>query len=947
MLDNLLAKIFGTKHARDVKAMRPLIAAINELEPRMMELSDEELAAQTVLFRQQLAGGATLDDLLVPAFATVREAGRRVLNMRHFDVQLIGGIVLHRGKIAEMKTGEGKTLVATLPVYLNALAGKGVHVVTVNDYLAQRDSEWMGRLYKFLGLTVGVIVHDLDDQQRKAAYGCDITYGTNNEFGFDYLRDNMRFRIADCVQREHFFAIVDEVDSILIDEARTPLIISGPSEESTDKYYKINRIIPFLTRGEVIEGKEPGQKWTTGDYTVEEKHKAVALTEEGVLKIEKLLGLSNMFDAVNMETNHHVQTALKAHVIFQRDRDYVVKDDEVIIVDEHTGRLMPGRRWSDGLHQSVEAKEGVKIQRENQTLATITFQNYFRMYKKLAGMTGTADTEAAEFEKIYKLEVTQIPTNKPLLRHEFDDVVYRTEEEKFRNAAKEIQGLHEKGQPVLVGTVSVEKSEKLSLILKKMGVRHEVLNAKNHEREASIVAQAGRKGAVVVSTNMAGRGTDILLGGNPDFLTRERLRKENKDPDQVPKAEWDGVYTMVKAQIDKEHDEVVALGGLQIVGTERHESRRIDNQLRGRAGRQGDPGSARFYLSLQDDLMRIFGGQKMQTLMLRLGMEEDVPIESKMISKRIAAAQKAVEAQNFAARKHILEYDDVMNKQRQAVYGMRRALLEGADQKERIDDIITGVLGSFIDRRVPEKGHSSEWDLAGLETDVLTQFGVKIRVDDLKNLDRSEVEDTVKDLLVKKYAEKEGMIGANLLRETERMIMLNVIDNQWKDHLLSMDHLKEGINLRSYGQKDPLIEYKKESFVLFSDMMDRIEDETIRYLFFLQRVEDPEANVPYPEVWAEEEEGDDGGEPAAVGVSASDDRQAAQAAAQKAAQNSVLDFTRSIERKKEKELAALQFIGGESASVPKQPVIAAKKVGPNDPCPCGTGKKYKKCCNKP
>ncbi len=947
MLDNLLAKIFGTKHARDVKAMRPLIAAINELEPRMMELSDEELAAQTVLFRQQLAGGATLDDLLVPAFATVREAGRRVLNMRHFDVQLIGGIVLHRGKIAEMKTGEGKTLVATLPVYLNALAGKGVHVVTVNDYLAQRDSEWMGRLYKFLGLTVGVIVHDLDDQQRKAAYGCDITYGTNNEFGFDYLRDNMRFRIADCVQREHFFAIVDEVDSILIDEARTPLIISGPSEESTDKYYKINRIIPFLTRGEVIEGKEPGQKWTTGDYTVEEKHKAVALTEEGVLKIEKLLGLSNMFDAVNMETNHHVQTALKAHVIFQRDRDYVVKDDEVIIVDEHTGRLMPGRRWSDGLHQSVEAKEGVKIQRENQTLATITFQNYFRMYKKLAGMTGTADTEAAEFDKIYKLEVTQIPTNKPLLRHEFDDVVYRTEEEKFRNAAKEIKELHEKGQPVLVGTVSVEKSEKLSLILKKMGVRHEVLNAKNHEREASIVAQAGRKGAVVVSTNMAGRGTDILLGGNPDFLTRERLRKENKDPDQVPKAEWDGVYSMVKAQIDKEHDEVVALGGLQIVGTERHESRRIDNQLRGRAGRQGDPGSARFYLSLQDDLMRIFGGQKMQTLMLRLGMEEDVPIESKMISKRIAAAQKAVEAQNFAARKHILEYDDVMNKQRQAVYGMRRALLEGADQKERIDDIVTGILGSFIDRRVPEKGHSSQWDLTGLETDVLTQFGVKIRIDDLKNLDRQEIEDTVKDQLIKKYGEKEGMIGANLLRETERMIMLNVIDNQWKDHLLSMDHLKEGINLRSYGQKDPLIEYKKESFILFSDMMDRIEDETIRYLFFLQRVEDPEANVPYPEVWAEEEEGDEGGEPAAVGVSASDDRQAAQAAAQKAAQNSVLDFTRSIERKKEKELAALQFIGGESASAPKQPVIAAKKVGPNDPCPCGSGKKYKKCCNKP
>jgi preprotein translocase subunit SecA len=938
----ILAALFGSKNEREIKALRPLVAAINELEPRMMELTDEELSNQTVIFRQQLAEGATLDDLVVPAFAAVREAGRRVLNMRHFDVQLIGGVVLHRGKIAEMKTGEGKTLVATLPVYLNALAGKGVHVITVNDYLAQRDSEWMGRLYKFMGLTVGVIVHDLDDQERKAAYGCDITYGTNNEFGFDYLRDNMKFRIADCVQREHFFGIVDEVDSILIDEARTPLIISGPSEESTDKYYKINRIIPFLTRGEVIDGKEPGQKWTTGDYTVDEKHKAVGLTEEGQLKVEKLLGLSNMYDAVNFETNHHVQTALKAHVIFQRDRDYVVKDDEVIIVDEHTGRLMPGRRWSDGLHQSVEAKEGVKIQRENQTLATITFQNYFRMYKKLAGMTGTAETEAAEFNKIYKLEVTQIPTNKPLLRKEFHDVVYRTEEEKFRNAAKEIKEVHETGQPVLVGTVSVEKSEKLSGILKRMGVRHEVLNAKNHEREAMIVAQAGRKGAVVVSTNMAGRGTDILLGGNPDFLTRERLRKENKDPDQVPKAEFDGVYTMVKSQIEKEHDEVVALGGLHIVGTERHESRRIDNQLRGRAGRQGDPGSARFYLSLQDDLMRIFGGQRMQNLMLRLGMEEDVPIESKMISKRIRSAQEAVEAQNFAARKHILEYDDVMNKQRQAVYGMRRALLEGADQKQRIDDMVGGILGTIIDRRVPEKSHSTQWDLTGLETDILTSFGVKIRIDELKNLDRRELEDTIFDQLLKKYAEKEGMIGAQLLRETERMIMLNVIDNQWKDHLLSMDHLKEGINLRSYGQKDPLIEYKKEGFELFTDMMDRIEDETIRYLFFLQRVEEnsPEGNVPYPEVWAEEEE-EDGGEPQAVGVSAIDDRQAA---AQKAAQNSVLDFTRKIERKKEKELAALQFIGGESSSKPKQPVIAQKKAGPNDPCPCGSGKKYKKCC---
>jgi len=948
MIDNFLAKIFGTKHEREVKKMRPLIAAINELEPQIQAMPDDELAAQTVKFREQLAQGATLDDVMIPAFATVREAGRRVLNMRHFDVQLIGGVVLHRGKIAEMKTGEGKTLVATLPVYLNALEGKGVHVVTVNDYLAKRDSEWMGRLYKALGMTVGVIVHDLDDEERRASYACDITYGTNNEFGFDYLRDNMKFRIADCVQRSHSFAIVDEVDSILIDEARTPLIISGPSEESTDKYYKINRIIPRLIRGEVIEGKEPGQKYTTGDYTVDEKHRSVALTEEGSIKVEKLLGLNNLYDAINMELNHHVQQGLKAHVLFHRDRDYVVKDDEVIIVDEFTGRLMPGRRWSDGLHQAVEAKESVKIQRENQTLATITFQNYFRMYKKLAGMTGTADTEAAEFEKIYKLDVTIIPTNRVLLRKEFQDVVYRTEEEKFRNAAKEIKECHERGQPVLVGTVSVEKSEKLSALLKKMGLKnHTVLNAKNHENEAFIVAQAGRKGVVTVSTNMAGRGTDILLGGNPEYMAKEQLRKQGQDPDRMQTAavgtperqEWDALLNKYKAETAAEHDEVVALGGLHIVGTERHESRRIDNQLRGRAGRQGDPGSARFYLSLQDDLMRIFGGQRMQTLMLRLGMEEDVPIESKMISKRIAAAQKAVEAQNFASRKHILEYDDVMNKQRQAVYGMRRALLEGQDQKERVTEIIGGILASFIDLRCPERAHSSQWDWTGLETDILTQFGVKIRQEELHELDRRQMEEAINEQLVKKYQEKEAMVGPELMRETERMIMLNVIDNQWKDHLLSMDHLKEGIGLRGYGQKDPLVEYKKESYVLFQDMMDRIEDETIRWLFFMQRSEEPMQQVPHPELWEDEPEDENGGEPEPVAVAAHDQRQLEQ---RQAAQNSVLDLTRTIQRKKEKEMAALQFVGGETSSV-KQPVIAEKKAGRNDPCPCGSGKKYKKC----
>ena len=968
--EKIMAKVFGTKHGREVKAMRPIIESINAMAPQMEELSNEELAAQTVLFREQLAQGAKLDDLLIPAFATVREAGRRYLNMRHFDVQLIGGIVLHRGKVAEMKTGEGKTLVATLPVYLNALEGKGVHVVTVNDYLAHRDSDWMGKIYKGLGLTVGVIVHDLDDNERRAAYGCDITYGTNNEFGFDYLRDNMKFRLADCVQRNipHItvpgtdgkgtqlkifnYAIVDEVDSILIDEARTPLIISGPSEESTDKYYKINRIIPSLIRGEVIEGKEPGQKWTTGDYTVEEKHRAVGLTEEGVLKVEKLLGMGNLYEALNMEINHHVQQALRAHVLYLRDRDYVVKDDEVIIVDEYTGRLMPGRRWSDGLHQAIEAKEGVKIQRENQTLATVTFQNYFRMYKKLAGMTGTADTEAAELEKTYGLDVTIIPTNKPLRRLEYEDIVYRTEEEKFRNAAKEIKTLNEKGQPVLVGTVSVEKSEKLSGILKRMGVRHEVLNAKNHEREAFIVSQAGRKGAVTVSTNMAGRGTDILLGGNAEYLTKERLRKENKDPDAYQtaaidtpeRAEWDALYGRFKAETAQEHDEVVELGGLHILGTERHDSRRIDNQLRGRAGRQGDPGSARFYLSLQDDLMRIFGGQKMQNLMLRLGMEEDVPIESKMISKRIAAAQKAVEAQNFASRKHVLEYDDVMNKQRQAVYGMRHALLEGKDQKARVLEMIDGILAAFVDARCPEKTHSSQWDWHGFESDILTEFGVKIRTEELVNLDRRQMEDEVREQLVKKYNEKEAMIGPELMRATESMIMLNVIDNQWKDNLLSMDHLKEGIGLRGYGQKDPLIEYKKESYTMFQDMMDRIDDESVRYLFFLQRAdavpaEEAPQNVPYPELWAEEPE-EEGGEPVPVAAGRS---LASATPVSKAAQNSIMDLTRSIERKKQKELDQLQFIGGE-ATTKKQPVLAKAKAGRNDPCPCGSGKKYKKCC---
>jgi preprotein translocase subunit SecA len=752
---------------------------------------------------------------------------------------------------------------------------------------------------------------------------------------------------------------VDEVDSILVDESRTPLIISGPSEESTDKYYKINRIIPKLTRGEEIKGKEPGESYTTGDYTVDEKHRSAALTEEGIAKVEKLLGCGNLYQPENWSTLHHVQQALKALVLFHRDKDYLVQDGQVIIVDEFTGRVMPGRRWSDGLHQAIEAKENVKIERENQTLATITFQNYFRLYKKLAGMTGTAETEAAEFEKTYKLDVMVIPTNRNMVRKEFQDMVYRTEEEKFRNAAKEIQTLYEKGQPVLVGTISVEKSERLASALKKMGVKHEVLNAKNHEREAFIIAQAGRKGAITVSTNMAGRGTDILLGGNPEFLTKEYLKKQNKDPDlyqtspagSPERMEWDQVLARFRDETASEHDEVVALGGLHVLGTERHESRRIDNQLRGRAGRQGDPGSSRFYLSLQDDLMRIFGGERMQNLMLRLGMEEDVPIESRLITKRIASAQEAVEAQHFASRKHLLEYDDVMNKQRQAVYGMRRQLLEGKDQTERIKEIIQGIVASFSDIRCPDRAHASTYDLIGLQSDVLSQFGVKIDLEELNGLLKQEIEDHINDLLERRFKEKEELIGPEHMREAERVVMLNVIDNQWKDHLLSMDHLKEGIGLRGYGQKDPLIEYKKESFELFQDMMDRIEDETIRYLFFLQVTtgppgesgngggpgslpERPKPVLPFSDEDEEDDEDDDN-EEALVAAATSEER--------RAAQSTVENFTRHIQRKKDKEMAELQFAGGDGSASEKKQAVSAKKAGRNDPCPCGSGKKYKKC----
>lgn len=829
MLDTLLKKFVGSNNDREVKKVQPLVLKINELEHQISSLNDDQLRSKTAEFKQRFANGESLDELLPDAFAVVREAGKRVLNMRHFDVQLIGGVVLHQGRISEMKTGEGKTLVATLPAYLNAVEGKGVHVITVNDYLARRDSEWMGRLYKFLGLGVGVIQHGLDDDQRRESYGADITYGTNNEFGFDYLRDNMKFDIAHCVQRGHHYAIVDEVDSILIDEARTPLIISGPSEESTDKYYRIDKIVPRLRRDI--------------DYQVDEKHRTVTLTEEGNARVSSLLGIKDLFDEPsweNVEIIHHINQALRAHTLYKRDVEYVVKDGEVIIVDEFTGRLMPGRRWSDGLHQAVEAKEGLRIQQENQTLATITFQNYFRMYKKLAGMTGTAETEAEEFLKIYKLDVVVIPTNMPMRRIENPDMIYRTEREKFDAAVKEIKQCNEKGQPVLVGTISIDRSEKLSGLLKKAGVKHVVLNAKYHEKEAEIVAQAGRKAAVTIATNMAGRGTDILLGGNADFTARDLLRKGNIDPLTATPQQWNAAIAEVKPQIDKEHEEVVRVGGLHIIGTERHEARRIDNQLRGRSGRQGDPGSSRFYVSLEDDLMRIFAADRISGIMQRLGMEEGVPIESRFVSKQIENAQKRVEGQNFGYRKHVLEYDDVMNKQREAVYGLRRQLLEGEDQKEYLMGIADDIMVELVSTHASENTHPDEWDLNGLQTGVLRQFGFDFRAEgiDPTQLSSKEIEDQLIAKAHEKYDQKEIIISPAAMRYHERMLMLQIVDTHWKDHLLAMDHLKEGIGLRGYGQRDPLVEYKKESYELFEGLMSRIEEDTLRSLFLLQPVEE-------------------------------------------------------------------------------------------------------------
>ncbi|HEX9743513.1 MAG TPA: preprotein translocase subunit SecA [Nitrospiraceae bacterium] len=904
MLTRILNILFGSKNDREIKALRPVVDHINSLEPALKPVSDQALADKTQVFRKRLADGEALDALLPEAFAVCREAGMRRLTMRHFDVQLIGGIILHKGRIAEMKTGEGKTLVATLPIYLNALEGRGAHLITVNDYLAKRDAQWMGQVYHALGLSVGVIQHDasfffdpaydaadkrlqhLRPCTRQEAYHADITYGTNNEFGFDYLRDNLIVHdINQCVQREPNYAIVDEVDSILIDEARTPLIISGPTEETTDLYYRINSIIPQLK----IER----------DYTIEEKTKTAALTDDGNAHVEKLLGVDNLYDAANMDQVHHVIKALQAHAIYKRDVDYVVKDGEVLIVDEFTGRLMPGRRWSDGLHQAVEAKEGVKIANENQTLASVTFQNYFRMYKKLAGMTGTADTEASEFAKIYNLDVNVIPTNRTMIRKDYADVVYRTEKEKFNAIAEEIKDCYERGQPVLVGTISIEKSERLAGHLKRNGIKHNVLNAKFHEKEAEIIAQAGVKGAVTIATNMAGRGTDIVLGGNPDFLYKRWLYQE--DNEGLPEDQKKAVLDKITRECEDDRKEVVAIGGLHILGTERHESRRIDNQLRGRSGRQGDPGSSRFYLSLEDDLMRIFASERVSQMMLKLGMEEGVPIEHGMVTRAIANAQKKVEAHNFDIRKQLLEYDDVMNKQREVIYKHRRAILAGEDLSEQVTNMTTKVVDSLLAVHCPKEQYQEEWDFPGLFESLHAQFGLTIvhngsgpgTAEELKDLGPDALRQELHDTVQKAYQQKEADLGPELMRQLEKMVMLQVIDYHWKDHLLSMDHLRDGIGLRGYGQKDPLIEYKREGYDMFAAMMSRIKGDVLDRLFHVQAVrgEEPPPVVRQPAI-----------------------------------------------------PARMSFNRGEEEPKPQAPVHrTADKVGRNDPCPCGSGKKYKKC----
>ncbi len=919
---NLIEKgidaVFGSKHERDIKRMRPMIRAINDLEPELEAFDDDELRLKIDTIRDRVRASLTdlpddprarsvmvqeiLDQELVEVFAIVREASKRVTGMRHFDVQLVGGIVLHEGRIAEMKTGEGKTLVATLAVTLNALTGRGVHVVTVNDYLAKRDADWMGQIYGFLGFSVGCIQNQMKDEERRAAYGADITYGTNNEFGFDYLRDNMKFSLDRMVQRDHVYAIVDEVDSILVDEARTPLIISGPSEVSVDLYYKVDGVIPKLGRGEEIEDKH-GNKEVTGDYLVDEKAQTATLTEQGMQRVEKILGVENLWDPSQTEILHAVNQGLRAHSLFERDREYIVKDGEVIIVDEFTGRLMAGRRWSDGLHQAVEAKEKVKIQSENQTLATVTLQNYFRMYDKLAGMTGTAETEAEEFQKIYGLDVAVIPTNVPMVRDDASDVVFKTEEEKFRAVIDEIQRSHELGQPVLVGTVSIEKSERLDKLLQRRKIKHVVLNAKYHEREADIVTQAGRKGAVTIATNMAGRGTDIVLGGNP-----EGLAKMEVDPATDPEG-YAATLAKYRKTCTVEKEEVLAAGGLQIIGTERHEARRIDNQLRGRSGRQGDPGATRFFLSLEDDLMRIFAADWVRKMMDRLGMEEDVPIESKMVTKSIARAQKQVEGRNFDIRKHLLEYDDVMNKQREAVYRLRRQILEGVEGRDYIIRVVDDIVASLIDRFCPEDADPEDWDRAALDNEYRSYFGITLEQVgvDWQTINRADLSERLVEEAKNHYHDRVDRFGEDEFEKLEKFLLLDTVDRQWKDHLLALDHLREGIGLRAYGQRNPLVEYKRESYALFEDMWERIEDHVVKFLYHSEPVEDYQqrrrgvtTTLSHPE---------------AAGLSESHEQQ---------------------------EHAANTPVGG-----PNKPITVRRgqpKVGRNDPCPCGSGKKYKKCC---
>ena len=902
-----LEKIIGSYSDREIKRLMPIVHQIESYESSMRELSDSALKAKTSEFKERLSKGETLDDILPEAFAVVREASGRVLGMRHFPVQLLGGIVLHQGRIAEMKTGEGKTLVATLPAYLNALEGKGVHVVTVNDYLAKRDSEWMGKVYRFLGLSVGLIVHDLEPGQRKQAYNADITYGTNNEFGFDYLRDNMVIYKEDMVQRGQHYAIVDEVDSSLIDEARTPLIISGAGDKSTDLYKLADQFVRRLQCQKFVESDDKKlDDDIDADYIVDEKAHTATLTERGVKKAEQAFGIENLSDPDNMTILHHINQALKAHGIMKRDKDYVVKDGEVIIVDEFTGRLMFGRRYSDGLHQAIEAKEGVKVERESKTLATITFQNYFRMYKKLSGMTGTAQTEEQEFRAIYNLDVIVIPTNKPMQRVDLPDVVYKNEQGKFNAVVENIVECHKKGQPVLVGTITIEKSEELSRLLKKRGIPHEVLNAKYHEKEAEIIAQAGKKGAVTIATNMAGRGTDIMLGGNPEFLAKHEMKKRGysdflimeatgyseTDDEEIIEARkvFRELYEGFKKQTDKEHDEVVALGGLQIIGTERHESRRIDNQLRGRAGRQGDPGSSRFYISLEDDLMRLFGSERISGFVEALGLEDDQPIEHKMLTNAIENAQKRVEGRNFDIRKHVLQYDDVMNQQREVIYAQRKQVLDGENLKDSILKMVEGLIDHIIHLYTSESPHPDEWNMNGLieyaEQIFLPKGALNLTKEQLLDLTKEELKERLLDIAKKRYEEKEQEVGSEVMREFERVVMLQVVDRKWMDHIDNMDQLRQGIGLRAYGQRDPVVEYKFEGFDMFEEMIRNIQEDTVRIIY--------NAHLQQPP-------------------------------------------------KREKVAEPIMATHGDG---PAKPVVKGKKVGRNEPCPCGSGKKYKNCCGQ-